>query len=257
MTVRITNIQHFSLDDGPGIRTTVFLKGCNLTCPWCCNPENISFEIEDYNHNNQNECFGYDISFEALEKEILKDEIYYDNGKGGVTFSGGEPLLQIKELEPLLKSLKEKNINICFETSLSVPSDLLEMAIEYIDEIFIDIKILDKEEARNILNLDADLYCNNLELISNSKIGKDNITFRIPLNNEYTLREGNIELILKLIEKYPDFKIEIFKTHNLAKSKYESLEKEFNQFSDISDEAIDEVYNRFERINSNVKLISL
>ena len=46
MTVRVTNIQHFSLDDGPGIRTTVFLKGCNLTCPWCCNPENISFEIE-------------------------------------------------------------------------------------------------------------------------------------------------------------------------------------------------------------------
>lgn len=257
MTVRITNIQHFSLDDGPGIRTTVFLKGCNLTCPWCCNPENISFEIEDYNHNNQNECFGYDISLEELEKEVLKDEIYYDNGKGGVTFSGGEPLLQIKELEPLLKSLKEKNINICFETSLSVPSDLLEMAIEYIDEIFIDIKILDKGEARNILNLDADLYCNNLELISNSKIGEDNIIFRVPLNNEYTLREENIGLILKLIEKYPDFKIEIFKTHNLAKSKYESLEKEFNQFSEISDESIDEVYTRIERINSNVKVISL
>lgn len=257
MTVRITNIQHFSLDDGPGIRTTVFLKGCNLTCPWCCNPENISFEIEDYIHNNQNECFGYDIPLEELEKEILKDEIYYDNGKGGVTFSGGEPLLQIKELEPLLKSLKEKNINICFETSLSVPSDLLETAIDYIDEIFIDIKILDKDEARNIFNLDADLYYDNLELISNSKIRKDNITFRIPLNNEYTLREENIELILKLIEKYSDFKIEIFKTHNLAKSKYESLDKEFNQFSDISEELIDEVYNRIKKINSNVNVISL
>ena len=135
MAVRITNIQHFSLDDGPGIRTTIFLKGCNLNCPWCCNPENIRFEIEEYTHDDQNDSFGYDISLEELEKEILKDEVFYDKGNGGVTFSGGEPLLQIKELEPLLKSLKEKNINICFETSLSVATDLLEMAIYYIDEI--------------------------------------------------------------------------------------------------------------------------
>lgn len=257
MTVRITNIQHFSLDDGPGIRTTVFLKGCNLTCPWCCNPENISFEIEEYNHNNQNEYFGYDISLEELEKEILKDEVFYDNGKGGVTFSGGEPLLQIKELETLLKSLKEKNINICFETSLSVASDLLEMAIDYIDEIFIDIKILNKKEANDILNLDLDLYYENLEFINNSKLDKSNVTFRIPLNNEYTLKGDNIENILKLIEKYPDFKVEIFKTHNLAKSKYESLDKEFNQFSDIDDELIDEVYEKIKKINSNVFIIKL
>ena len=125
MTVRITNIQHFSLDDGPGIRTTIFLKGCNLTCPWCCNPENINFEIENYIHNNQKESFGYDIPLEELEKEILKDEVFYSENDGGVTFSGGEPLLQIKELEPLLKSLRSKNINICFETALCVPSELL------------------------------------------------------------------------------------------------------------------------------------
>lgn len=109
MTVRITNIQHFSLQDGMGIRTTVFLKGCNLNCPWCSNPENISFEIENYHHDNQSEYFGYDISLEDLEKEILKDEVFYGDD-GGVTFSGGEPLLQIKEFKPLLKSLKNKNI---------------------------------------------------------------------------------------------------------------------------------------------------
>ena len=168
MTVRVTNIQHFSLDDGPGIRTTVFLKGCNLTCPWCCNPENISFEIENYTHNSQNESFGYDISLKDLEKEILKDEAFYVENNGGVTFSGGEPLLQIRELEPLLKSLKSKNINICFETSLSAPSNLLEIAIQYIDEIFIDMKVLDKKEAKNVLNLDIDLYYENLELINSS-----------------------------------------------------------------------------------------
>ena len=66
MKVRITDIQHFSLHDGPGIRTTVFLKGCSLKCPWCANPECISSEIQGE--------FGYDISLEELEKEILKDE---------------------------------------------------------------------------------------------------------------------------------------------------------------------------------------
>lgn len=256
MTVRITNIQHFSLQDGSGIRTTVFLKGCNLACPWCCNPENISFEIEDYTHNNKNDSFGYDISLEDLEKEILKDEIYYDNGKGGVTFSGGEPLLQIKSLQPLLKNLKERGISICFETSLSVSQDLLEMAIDYIDELFIDIKILDKNEAKEVLNLDADLYYKNLELINNSNINEENITFRIPLNNEYTLNDGNMDLILNLIEEYPHFKVEIFKTHNLAKSKYESLDKKFNQFSEIGDELINEVHDRIKSINSNVIIIS-
>ena len=256
MTVRITNIQHFSLQDGSGIRTTVFLKGCNLTCPWCCNPENISFEIEDYSHNNENESFGYDISLVDLEKEILKDEIYYDEGKGGVTFSGGEPLLQIGSLKPLLKSLKERNVNICFETSLSVPSDLLEMAMDYMDELFIDIKLLDKREAKDILNMDVDLYYENLDLINNSNIKKDNITFRIPLNNEYTLKEDNIELILNLIKKYPDFKVEIFKTHNLAKSKYESLNKEFIEFSGIDDELINEFCDEIKKVNSNVEIIS-
>ena len=257
MTVRITNIQHFCLDDGPGIRTTVFLKGCSLSCPWCCNPETINFEIEEYVHNNKNDSFGYDISLEDLEKEILKDEIFYDGSKGGVTFSGGEPFLQIKSLKPLLKNLKENGTNICFESSLSVPTDLLKMAIDYIDELFIDIKLLDKKEAKEVLNLDTDLYYENLELINNSNIKNENITFRIPLNNEYTLKENNLKLILNLIEKYSDFKVEIFKTHNLAKSKYDSLNKDFNQFSEIDDELIDAVFDKIKKINSNVEIISL
>lgn len=257
MTVRITNIQHFSLHDGSGIRTTVFLKGCNLTCPWCCNPENISFEIEEYDYNDKNDSFGYDISLDDLERKILKDEIYYDGGKGGVTFSGGEPFLQIKSLKPLLENLKEKKINICFESSLSVPTDLLDSAIDFIDELFIDIKILDKKEAKEALNLDVDLYYENLEFINNSKINKENVTFRIPLNTEYTLKESNIDLILNLIEKYSDFKVEIFKTHNLAESKYESLNKEFNQFSEIDDELIDAIYDKIKKVNSNVEIISL
>ena len=124
MMVRVTDIQRFSLNDGEGIRTTVFLKGCSIKCPWCANPECISSKIQGE--------FGYDISLDDLENEILKDEPYYETG-GGVTFSGGEPLLQIRSLEPLLKSLKHKNINICFETALFVPQEYLNRANFYAD----------------------------------------------------------------------------------------------------------------------------
>lgn len=256
MTVRVTNIQHFSLHDGPGIRTTVFLKGCNLNCPWCCNPENISFEIEKYFEKGLNKEFGYDISLNELEKEILKDEIYYNNGEGGVTFSGGEPFLQIANIIPLLKSLKNKGINICFETSLSINSNLVLMAIDYIDEIFIDIKLLEKEKTFNILNLNLDLYLNNLEIINNSDIKKENITFRIPLNMEYTLNKKNIDQIINLLKRYP-YKVEIFKTHNLAENKYKLLDKKQVEIKELSDNQINDFYNQIKEITENVEIISL
>ena len=119
MKVRVTNIQRFCLNDGPGIRTTVFFKGCNLKCPWCANPENIEYEIQEFYNPNTNErgTFGYDIELEELERQLLKDESYYNMSQGGITFSGGEPLLQFHKLEPLLKRLKEKNIHLCVETA--------------------------------------------------------------------------------------------------------------------------------------------
>ncbi len=253
MTIRITNIQHFSLQDGPGIRTTIFLKGCNLTCPWCCNPENINYGIESYVEDGITKDFGYDISFEDLEKEILKDQLYYENG-GGVTFSGGEPLLQIKSLEPLLKSLKEKGINICFETALCVPTELVKIAIRYADEIFVDVKILDKIQAKKVLNVDIELYLSNLEYLTTNF---NDICFRIPLNEEFTFKENNINLIKNFAKKYFDFKFEIFKVHNLAKNKYKYLNKEIIKFTDVSDEKLEEFYLKLKEFNRNVEIIKI
>lgn len=230
MKVRVTDIQHFSLHDGPGIRTTVFLKGCSLKCPWCANPECISPKIEGE--------FGYDISIEELENEILKDEPYYKTG-GGVTFSGGEPLLQIKSLESLLKSLKLKNINICFETSLFVKEEYLKIAQLYADEFIVDIKMLDPQNCENILKGNANQYLNNLNLLDLTKT-----TFRIPVT-EYSLNDR--DLIIDLLKKFNAKKLEIFKLHNLAKRKYELLDKDFyykmvsdNQLQDFKKE-LDEV----------------
>ena len=134
MKVLVSNIQRLSLHDGPGIRTTVFFKGCSLHCPWCANPENININSENYfikekclttclktsicNHKGNVEClygavgiWGKHYSEEEILKEIKKDKGFYKKD-GGVTFSGGEPLLQAKGLVPLLCRLKKEKINI-------------------------------------------------------------------------------------------------------------------------------------------------
>lgn len=254
MNIRITDIQHFCLHDGPGIRTTVFLKGCNLKCPWCANPECISYDFQEYDDNGIKGVFGYDISLKKLEQEILKDEVFYSINNGGVTFSGGEPLLQIKKLEPLLKSLKEKNINICIETALMCDTELVHMSSFYVDEYFVDIKVLDKQSCIDILNGNLDLYYENLDLLF---FKKKKLTFRLPLVNEYTLNDDNINLICNFFKRYSHNKVEIFKAHNLAEKKYYFLNKKMIVFSDISDEKVQEIYNKLSKFVKNIEIIKL
>lgn len=256
MKVRISNIQRFSLHDGPGIRTTIFLKGCNLRCPWCANPESMDFESTPYINKNTKEqgVFGQDLEPLDIFEEIIKDKQYYKMNKGGVTFSGGEPLLQIKALEPLLQKLKQEKIHMCIETALQVPSELVEIAIKYIDEFIIDIKILDSEECKKTLNGDIELYNKNLKILSEQE--KINI-FRIPLVNEYTLKQNNIEKILELLVKYRFQKVEIFKIHNLAESKYQSIGKQMEKFTEIEDKEVEKLYNKIKNLKIDVEIIKI
>jgi pyruvate formate lyase activating enzyme len=221
MTVRITNIQRFSLHDGPGIRTTVFLKGCSLHCPWCSNPENIIYNYQKYKKNGNEGIFGKDISCEDLMCEISKDKIFYDNG-GGVTFSGGEMLLQQNELVPLFRELKKEKINIAAETSLFY-SDI-SVALKYIDLFLVDIKILNKNNCEVFEGGNIGEYMHNIEtLFMNNK----NIIFRVPVINGYTDSLENQNEVIKFLKKYAEtkniLKIELIKEHNLGISKYESL----------------------------------
>ena len=239
MTLRITNIQHFSLHDGPGIRTTVFLKGCNLKCPWCANPECISSEIQG--------DFGYDISLDKLENEIIKDKPFYETG-GGVTFSGGEPLLQINNLEPLLNSLKNKNINICFETALFVPEKYLKIAKKYGDEFIVDIKMIDSRNCREVIGGKISQFLNNIDLLDLEKT-----TFRIPVT-KFSLKDT--ELILDLLKNYKPKHLEIFELHNLAKSKYDILNKE-QYYEKIDDNQINEFHEKLKKIIPNAEIIKI
>lgn len=253
MKVIVSNIQRMCFHDGPGIRTTVFFKGCNLKCPWCSNPENVKFEIEKYIDNNTEKEFGYEIELKELEKEILKDKVYFDK-EGGVTFSGGEPLLQFEKIEPLLKNLKEKDINICVETALMVPEKYLEIALKYVDEFYVDIKILDEEICKKILNGNIKLYYKNLDKLF---LLNKNVTLRLPMSEEYTITEKNTEKILELLEKYKPQKVEIFELHTLGEKKYKVLNKEMQVFKKLGKDKIDNLYTLIKSIGINVEVIKI
>ncbi|MBR3199013.1 MAG: 4Fe-4S cluster-binding domain-containing protein [Bacilli bacterium] len=253
MKVRVSNIQRFCLHDGPGIRTVVFLKGCNLRCPWCANPENIDYDFTEYYDEKTNEkrIIGYDIEALDLYDEIIKDKDYFRLNDGGITFSGGEPLLQIKKLEPLLKKLKDNDINIAIETNLQVSTELVEIALKYVSEFIIDIKVLDKKNNHDILLGDIDLYFKNVSLVSNKKP----VVFRIPLSNEYTLTLENQNLIIDFLKNNPCEMVQIFKIHNLASSKYRAIGKEIMEFSHVDDEKVLNFYEKIKNIGVNVQII--
>lgn len=248
MKVIVSSIQRFCLHDGLGIRTTVFFKGCNLKCPWCSNPENLKFDIEDYEYEHEKGVYGYEITLEDLEKEILKDKEYYENN-GGVTFSGGECLLQFNKIEPLLMNLKEKGINICVETSLMVPTEMVNIAIKYVDEFIVDIKILEKTNVYKI-NGDLKLYKENIQKLFNNDC---NITFRIPLVPEYIVTKENIEEIISFLKQYRPEKVEIFKIHRLGEKKYKTLGKKMPEFLEILDKQINEIKYEIENLGIKVE----
>lgn len=253
--ILVTNIQRFSLHDGPGIRTTVFLKGCGLHCPWCSNPENISSIPEEYLVDDNKGVYGNWYSCEELLSECIKDKtFYYTNGKqeiqydkngknildswpGGVTFSGGEPLLQIDKLQPVIKALKENDVNIAAETSLFVPERLMQPSLDSIDLFYADIKILDKKKAQSVEGGDLELFLKNFDMLCNSN---KPIIIRIPVIGGNTDGEDNRKKVKTLLSNYSDaiMKVELIKEHKLAKKKYRSLGREIS-YSGVSEDIME------------------
>lgn len=243
----VTNIQRFSLHDGPGIRTTVFLKGCSLHCPWCANPENLLPYPEEYVKDGRKGIYGEYLSCDEIYSGIIKDRIFYEQPNesrelgvqsGGITFSGGEPLLQFDVLEPLLKRLKNENIHICVETSLFVPKDKLEIALKYVDLFYVDIKILIEDSCKNVLGGSLKLYVSNLDILFSST---QSVVFRVPIIGGFTDDEENLSNLCELVSKYRPIIIELIKEHNLGRNKYISLGKEPLELNSVLDDEMEHI----------------
>lgn len=241
--ILLTNIQRFSLHDGPGIRTTVFLKGCSLRCPWCSNPENLKPSPEPYMKDGVSGIYGKYMDPEALIRECLKDKGFYEGSlsrdqwkissaeqidklPGGVTFSGGECLLQMDRLTPVIERLHEENVHVAVETALFVSPRMVELAIQHIDFFYVDMKILRPDRCKEVEKGDLKLYLENLNtLLSEEDEKRIPVVIRVPVIGEYTDDPMNREAVKKLLTKHRNgiLKVELIKEHNLGELKYNSL----------------------------------
>lgn len=246
MKVLVGNIQRFCLDDGPGIRTTVFLTGCSLRCPWCCNPENLTAEIKT---GKDSLVYGKLMDENQIFDEIMKDFVFYD--EGGVTFSGGECLLMLPHLTTLLSRLKEKGISIAIETSLFVPSSNLQAVFPYLDFAYVDFKILQKVECMNILNGNLDTFMENLSYLKKKRY-LNIVIPRIPLIPGITDTDNNLSSIKDTLLAFELYNIEIFSVHNLAESKYSNLGFEFHKYEKETKMNMDKIASYFESFGIKV-----
>ena len=252
MKVLVSNVQRFCLMDGPGIRTTVFTMGCKYRCPWCCNPENLTRDIKTGNKTNI--IYGKYMDSKELIDLLLKDKNFYDND-GGVTFSGGEFLLNVEEYIEILKELKKLGINICVETSLNAPLENLKKALEYVDLFIIDFKIIDKSKSEEILKSSSESFIENFNYLKNNYSSKK-IIARIPLAKEI-ITDSNISMIKELMDDFKPLKIEIFRIHQLAQSKYSDLGMTLNYNYVASDEEVKRIKDSLSDLNIDVEEIKI
>lgn len=293
----IFDIQKFSIHDGPGIRTTVFLKGCPLSCTWCHNPESqnvnkeVLFDSEkcvlcgkceivcpnhaiDIKNNNlttdiskcnycgectvyciqgAREVVGKDYTVDEVMKEVMKDKVFYEQSNGGITVSGGEPLMQIDFVEELLKRLKEENIHTAVDTSGAVNFEILERASQYTDLFLYDLKLMDDEKHKEYIGVSNKNIIENLKKLSNIH---DNINIRMPIIEGVNADNSHIEQTIDLIKNLNIKKINLLPYHDIAKHKYKKLGLAYDceKMSKPSDEKMNFFKKMLEQNGYEVKI---
>ena len=262
--INVSNIERFATHDGPGIRTTIFLQGCSLHCPWCANPETwTSYPVLMHDvtkcihchhcqsicekkaitfpfhwdekkcsecHRCENECLEEAISFssqameiEEVVQEVLKDKDYYNQSKGGITISGGEPFYQFEEFLRLIKAIKKEELHLAVETTGNYPLEKLKQALPYIDLFLFDCKHLDKEKLQKVTGGNLDFILNNLAYLS--KHCPNRVIVRMPVIPFF-----NEELCTNVIDFTKEYglkEMHLLPFHSLGKKKWDQVQRNY------------------------------
>jgi pyruvate formate lyase activating enzyme len=228
----VFDIRHYCIHDGPGIRTTVFFKGCPLRCRWCHNPESQESYIEQISVQRvlDGKSFETELAVgswqSAVEvmKEIEKDEVFYRESGGGVTFSGGEPLMQSEALQELLGLCREKGYHTAIDTSGHAEPAALSRVIELADLWLFDLKLMDDSKHVQYTGVSNEMALKNLETLA---LAGKSVIIRFPFIPGITDGPDNLEAIAKMMMKLRLDKIDILPYHAIAKDKYRRIGKDY------------------------------
>jgi pyruvate formate lyase activating enzyme len=254
---RIFDIQRFSIHDGPGIRTTVFLKGCPLTCAWCHNPEGQRAEPEivvleglclrcgaclaacprgegdpdqaclfcglcvEACPGGARRIYGRELAAEELLDEILRDRVFYEESGGGVTFSGGEPLHQAEFLLELLASCRERGLHTALDTCGYVEQTRLLAAGGLADLVLYDLKLMDEAAHLRLTGVSNGLILSNLRALA--AIHR-NIWIRLPIIPGINDEPGFLRSVAGLIGPLPGVRqVHLLPYHKTGAGKFDRL----------------------------------
>lgn len=222
MEGRIINITRFCTNDGPGIRTTVFLKGCPLRCIWCHNPESQNPNEEHYING---EKIGQTMTAEEVVAEAVKDKVFYEASGGGVTISGGEPLSQPKFTAEILKLCKESTIHTAVETSGFANPEILISVLKNCNFVLFDIKETSEKNHLKFTGVNLEPIIKNLRLINELQIP---FIIRAPIIPGLNDRCEHLLKVKKLADEMIYCQgAEIMPYHKLGEYKYKQLSREY------------------------------
>ncbi len=222
---RIFDIQRFSVHDGPGVRTIVFLKGCLLRCKWCCNPESQSYKIEDMVQEGKVKTIGKDVTVEEVIKEVLKDRTYYRRSGGGLTLSGGESLCQPEFALALLRAAKDAGLNTAMESTAMANIETIRRLLPYLDYYLMDIKHTNGNKHKEFTGKDNALALENAKILAKEA---KNLIIRTPVIPTFNDTEEEIKDIAKFVsEIMPGGEHHLLPYHRLGQDKYKGLGREY------------------------------
>lgn len=221
---RIFDIQKFSVHDGPGIRTIVFLKGCYLRCRWCCNPESQEYAVQKMLRGGKTVTVGRDVTVREVMEDVVKDVPYYRRSGGGVTLSGGEALAQPDFSYALLHESHEAGFNTAMETTGFADYEVIRPFFDVCDLFLMDIKHINSEKHRLFTTQPNERILENAEKIArNAK----RLVIRVPVIPTFNDTPEEIGAIADFAAKLPVDELHLLPYHRLGYDKYVGLSRDY------------------------------
>ena len=223
---RIFDIQRYSIHDGNGIRTIVFLKGCVLRCRWCCNPESQEYDIQTMMVQGQPKIIGRDVTVKEVMKTVEKDRQYYWRTGGGLTLSGGESLCQPEFATALLRAAQDSGISTAMESMGCAKWETIEQLLPYLDQYLLDIKHMNPRKHQEFTGRSNELMIENAMKIAKS--GMTELSIRVPVIPGFNDTEEEIRQIAAYTATLPNVKrMHLLPYHRLGQDKYTGLNREY------------------------------